>query len=431
MARGRRGQRQPAAVLTAVVWFRRDLRIHDNPALAASLAAGGRQALFVLDSRLRSGRWASERRNRFLEASLEVLGRTLAACGVRLSVVEGRPEEEVPRFAAAQQAASVHVSWDVTAFARQRDAAVAAALDRRGCQLVAHDGLLLHTPARLLAAKGGPCRTFASFLRRLQEVPMRSPVAPPAGAAEPTSRPGPAEGVGLAPGEWAARVRLAAFVRWNVASYAEDRDRLDREGTARISQDLKFGLLSPRDVLAACGAGTKFAAELAWREYAHYTAWHFPELAERALVPSRADLPWRSSPEDFNRWCAGETGFDLVDAGMKELVASGFMPNRARMVAASFLSKQLLIDWRKGHAWFMRQLLDGDVASNALNWQWCASTGVDAAPYFRLFSPERQAQRFDPDGAYRRLWLGAGPRPSPMVDLAEARRRALAAFRGR
>jgi len=263
------------------------------------------------------------------------------------------------------------------------------------------------------------------------------------------------------PGEPAARERLAAWLERDVDAYAATRDRLDLEdGTSRLSQDLRWGLLSPLEVVErAGGAGDGrrvFAAELAWREFYAHVLWHHPRVLREPFQPAFAGLPWREDPVAFDAWREGRTGYPVVDAAMRQLRASGFVHNRARMIAASFLVKHLLLDWRLGEAAFMRHLTDGDVASNNGGWQWTASTGTDPQPYFRVFNPVLQGRRFDPDGAYVRRWIpelrrvpgaavhepwaldaaeqaAAGVRigldyPAPIVDHAAARQRALDVF---
>ncbi|MEO5965619.1 MAG: FAD-binding domain-containing protein, partial [Candidatus Limnocylindrales bacterium] len=262
------------------------------------------------------------------------------------------------------------------------------------------------------------------------------------------------------PGEAAARERLERWVRGPVDSYADRRNRLDLAGTSRLGQDLRWGTLSPVEVAARAdgpGEGRRvFLGELAWREFYAHVLWHSPRARREPLQAAFADLAWRDAPDELDAWAEGRTGYPVVDAAMRQLRASGFVHNRARMVAASFLTKDLLLDWRLGEAEFMRHLTDGDVASNNGGWQWTASTGTDPQPWFRIFNPVLQGTRFDPDGAYVRRWVpelagapaarihepwtmtpeqqaAAGVRigvdyPMPMTDHAAARERALAMF---
>jgi deoxyribodipyrimidine photo-lyase len=264
----------------------------------------------------------------------------------------------------------------------------------------------------------------------------------------------------LQPGEPAARARLAAWVDTRVEAYAERRNRMDLDGTSRLSQDLRWGLLSPVEVVDRAegeGEGRRvFVAEVAWREFYGHVLAHHPRVLRESFKPAFADLAWRDDPDAFEAWRTGQTGYPVVDAAMRQLRATGFVHNRARMIAASFLTKDLLLDWRLGEAEFMRHLLDGDVASNNGGWQWTTGTGTDPQPWFRVFNPILQGKRFDPDGAYVRRWVpelagvpgeaihepwlldGAGQAaagvrigteyPAPIVDHAAARERALEVY---
>jgi deoxyribodipyrimidine photo-lyase len=241
------------------------------------------------------------------------------------------------------------------------------------------------------------------------------------------------------PGESAARAVLKEFVQRRLAGYAESRDRPDLDCTSRLSPHLSHGELSPRQVWTAvtragelngkCARAEKFCAELIWREFAAQQIVLHPALPDRARSPRFESMPWRDSPQEMRAWTRGETGEDLVDAGMRELWQTGWMHNRARMVVASYLVKNLLHDWRRGERWFWDTLVDADLASNAYNWQWVAGASPDAAPWFRIFNPQTQAQKFDPDSVYRRRFLAGAARPdAPLVDLSESRRRSLAAI---
>ena len=240
------------------------------------------------------------------------------------------------------------------------------------------------------------------------------------------------------PGAEGGRQALAEFVEAALEDYAEDRDRPDRAGTSRLSPHLHFGELSPAQVMQAVMGSTldadKYLAELGWRDFGHQLLLNFPNTASAPMDERFERFPWRdpkTDPQaaaDLRAWQRGETGIELVDAGMRELWHTGWMHNRVRMVVASFLTKNLLIHWSHGARWFWDTLVDADLASNTLGWQWTAGCGADAAPFFRIFNPELQAQRFDPQGIYRRRWLGAGPRPDPIVDLKATRARALEAF---
>ena len=492
-------------VPTAILWFRRDLRLHDHPALASALARADRIApLFVLDPALFAGRWRSPNRTWFMLASLTELAGSLEAAGSVLVVRVGRPEKVVPAFAREVGAQAVHVSRDYAPYGRARDRRVAAALRRAGVALHAAPGNLIHEPEDLATRTGTPYRVFGPFHRTWSTLPIRTPLAAPpaiptdallarartpavtadgrisgwldalrehgvdaaevAGLARPTADPGLVPD----PGESAARLRLARWTRAagdrppRVLDYQRGRDLLGTDGTSRLSQDLRWGLLSPVEVVtrvraAEPGPGAdRFVAELAWRDFYAHVLWHDPGSARRATRRAYDLVPWRDDEVAIAAWTGGRTGFPVVDAAMRQLAATGWMHNRARMIVASFLTKDLLVDWRVGEAWFMRHLVDGDPASNNGGWQWAASTGTDAQPYFRVFDPVAQGRRFDPGGVYVRRWVPElagvpdeylhapwtmpdaaqaasrcriGPDyPAPIVDHRDARRRAIEAF---
>lgn len=473
----------------AVLWLRRDLRLHDNPALAAALE-GGRPVvpLYVLDDALLRGRFASPNRFWFLLGCLRSLAGDLEARGGRLVVVAGRPEAVVPEVAAACGAGEVHASRDYAPYGRARDRRVAERLAAAGVRLRRHPGVLAREPEAVRTGAGTHYAVFAPFRRTWAGAPLRDVLAAPdrvpipgtlpaalgpertaAALAHPvlTAPPTANPDALLVPGEAAARARLA---RWlspggdRLDGYAERRNLLAEDGTSRLSADLRWGTLSPVEVLqrvlagrdpAAPGPAT-FASELAWRDFYAHALWWAPRLARESFDPRGDRLAWRDAPDEVAAWEAGRTGYPVVDAALRQLHATGFMHNRARMIVASFLSKDLLVDWRIGEAHFMAHLLDGDPASNNGGWQWAASTGADGQPWFRVFNPVTQGERFDPDGAYVRRWVpelasvpaghihrpwemsadqqaAAGCRigrdyPAPIVDHATGRSRALAAW---
>ena len=440
-----------------LVWFRCDLRLGDNPAWAAATSSHERVvALFVADPVLWEGAGA-HRRNQ-LAAHLGALDGALRSWGGRLRVRRGDPRAVVPAEARALGAELVLWNGDVTPYAARRDAAV---VERLAGRVELHAGRFVHAPGRVLTGEGRPFRVFTSFYREWGAVPWEP--WPEAGEARVDGDPG--DGLPVAgppmmePGEAAAERRLDAFLE-RVDGYGEERDRPDLDTTSRLSADLKFGTISPRLVTARAegpGAGRQaFVRQLAWREfYAHLLA-AFPGTRRRAMRPEYDRVAWRDDPEGLTAWAEGRTGYPFVDAAMRQLRAEGWIHNRARMVAASFLVKDLLIDWRLGERHFLRWLVDGDVAQNVGNWQWVAGTGADAAPYFRILNPVTQGLRFDPDGDYVRRWVPEISRlpapavhapwqaapgvlaaagvalgetyPAPIVDHAEAREATLAAY---
>jgi deoxyribodipyrimidine photo-lyase len=452
---------------SAILWFRRDLRVHDHPALVHALAHFDRVLpLFVVDDVLLGGRWRSSNRLWFLARALRSLQDELRERDSALTLLRGDPATLVPRLALEVGADAVIVTRDRTPYGRRRDAAVEAALAGSGIRFVAGPGVLVHEPEDVPRAAGGPFTVFSPFHRRWLTTPVRTleptpttiPTAlaapalldvdpgalldDPVPTADPTLLPEPTEA--------AARERLDRWARSSaLADYATGRDRLDLDGTSRLSQDLRFGLLSPVEVLARTGTDgvgrERFSSELAWRDFYAHLLWHLPRVARSAFRPDLDSVAWSVDAHAIDAWRTGRTGYPVVDAAMRQLLASGWMHNRARMIVASFLTKHLGVDWRVGEAHFMAHLLDGDPASNNGGWQWAASTGTDPQPWFRIFNPTLQGRRHDPDGAYVRRWVpelagepgleGAAvhePPPgaylTPIVGHAESRARALAEY---
>ena len=402
---------------TTVLWFRRDLRLDDHPALAAAMAGGGMVApLFVVDERLLSGKHPSPNRAWFMAGSLRALATALRERGGQLHVRRGDAEEVVPAFAREAGAMEVHVSRDYTPFGRWRDTMVAARLRAEGMALLEHDGVLAAEPGAVRTGEGGAFRVFTPFKRRWEMLAKRPPIAAPeAISCPPGIEPGvipeilPTAIICPSPGEEAAQRRLSDWLAGGIEEYADLRDRPDLEGSSRISQDLRWGLLSPTRVLERSeGAGPgreRFRTEVAWREFFAHLMWHYPSVARGPLQRNLEGLAWREESEALDAWENGLTGYPFVDAGMRQLRATGWMHNRTRMVVASFLAKDLRTDYRRGEAFFMRHLFDGDPASNNGGWQSAASTGADAQPYFRVFNPVLQGKKFDPAGAYVRRWV--------------------------
>lgn len=441
--------------MTALVWFRRDLRLGDNPAWAAATSDHDDVvAMFVLDPKL----WEAGRPHRApqLAAHLRALDQRLQDAGGRLAVHHGDPAEVVT--AAAKNADEVYWNDDYTPYARRRDDAVAAAL---GIPVHRLHGSVVHPPGTILTNQGGPYQVFTPFWKRWRDVELTAEPVP--GSARIATDPG--DGIPDAPpplmagGEEQARARLAAFLE-RVDRYTDERNRPDLDTTSRLSADLKYGTLSPRRVIAEVGEDTDGRAalvrQICWRDFYTHVLHHFPHTANRALRSEYDAVAWRSDEDGFEAWRTGNTGFPIIDAGMRQLLTEGWMHNRVRMIAASFLVKDLLIDWRRGERHFRRYLVDGDTAQNVGNWQWVAGTGADAAPYFRIFNPVVQSARFDPNGDYIRRYVPelralqapgihapweCGPLdlasadvtlgvtyPPPIIDHAEAREATLAAF---
>lgn len=443
----------------AVVWFRRDLRLDDHPALAAAASAtpDGVVPLFVLDPNLLDH--AGPNRRRFLAESLDVLDRAL---GGTLVLRRGDPTRVVPSVATEAGATLVTCTADFAPYGRARDRAVAAALVRSGARLLSVGSPYAVDPGTVRAASGGPFRVFTPFRRAWEAIGWPPPepevdvrfVGATSDASVEDLRSEPCDPHERCLPEWwqglslgtaahlppagpaAAWERLERFVAAPLASYATDRDRPGLSGTSGLSAHLRFGCIHPRTVLEHLGSGSgaeRMRSELAWREFHADVLWHRPDSARRPLQPFGDHLRWdvgEQAHERFQAWAAGATGYPLVDAGMRQLLAEGWMHNRVRMVTASFLVKDLHIDWRWGARWFMWHLVDGDLASNQHGWQWVAGTGTDAAPFHRVLNPVTQQERFDPDGDYVRRYVG-DPTPlghEPIVDHRHERREALARF---
>ena len=442
--------------MTALLWLRRDLRIHDHPALeAARRGADHLVPVFCFDDRLLHGRHASGPRSQFLLECLADLDRSLRARGSQLVVRRGRPEIEIPKLAAQTAAKTVHYTADVSAFARDRDARTTAALTRTGATVHEHPGLFaLDDVAAIRTQHQDPYTVFTPFHRAWMRAPRRQThgaprrLPPIASGLDPGTLPTLTD-LGLrqeleAPqrgGEDQARKRMTRFVANRAGQYDESRNLLAEPGTARLSPHLHFGCLSPRE-LEERVTNEAFRRQLCWRDFYAHVLLHFPHNAHQEhQARYRGTIRWSRSHQRFDAWREGRTGYPLVDAGMRQLKREGWIHNRARLVVGSFLTKDLGIDWRWGERHFMRLLLDGDEASNNGNWQWIASVGVDPQPAFRrMFNPGRQQARFDADGKYIRRYVpelsdgdGDGNRasgyPEPIVDHAAARQEALERYR--
>ena len=410
--------------MTALLWLRRDLRVHDHPALHRALAAAEHVVpVFCLDQRLLRGRHASGPRTQFLLECLADLGDALRGRSGRLLLRRGHPESVLPELARELEVDIVFWTEDVGPFAKERDRAVRQALGRTGVDVATAPGLFaVDDPTGLRTAAGGPYKVFTPFYRAWLRVPRRPALPAPASVPAPPrlveTRLPTLEELGLAQtcaspargGEREGRHMIRRFMFEQVAEYRSGREELDGDGSSRLSPYLHLGCISPRELEQRLGDGPgpeAFRRQLCWRDfYAHMLA-HFPDNAQREFQPRyRGTIRWSRAKKRFEAWCEGATGYPLVDAAMRQLRAEGWMHNRARLVVGSFLTKDLGIDWRWGERWFMRLLIDGDEASNNGNWQWIASVGADPQPAFRrLYNPARQQQRFDPRGEYVRRYL--------------------------
>lgn len=429
-----------AGAARALFWFRRDLRLSDNRGLARCLAEAGTVApVFVFDTAILDALPRADRRVDFLHRCVSALHAELAALGGGLHVLHGEASTAIPALAARLGVDAVYANHDAEPEALARDAAVARSLAKDGRSLrLERDTAWLPAP-ELLTGRGTPYTVFTPYrnawMKRVLAEPAHAPrdvrealrarLAPsPAGGAPSLADLGfvPAD-PGLEGGEAAAAARLRRFAQTGLAHYASRRDELGTPATSGLSVDNRFGCVSIRTLVATAVAAARepshaagaqaWLSELCWRDFFFQILEHFPHVAGRAFRPVYDDIEWPGEDAHFAAWCEGRTGYPIVDAAMTELAATGRMHNRLRMVCASFLVKDLLIDWRRGEAWFARHLLDYDLAANNGNWQWAASTGCDAQPYFRVFNPARQSARFDARAEYIRKQLPALRRAQP------------------
>lgn len=427
---------------TALVWLRNDLRIHDNPALAAGMRRG--QVIVVhVDETERSLRKRGAASRWWLNGSLRTLSADLAALGIRLRTIRGSILDAVREHRPAA------VMWNrrYAPAERKVDEAIAVALEAGGIEVVDYPGNVLVEPFDIATRSGRPFAVYTPFWNALRErdippprhqVAYGEPIEPT--AADTDYRPEPWTRKLTRywkVGEAAARARLSDFLD-RIADYPEGRDYPARAATSMLSPHLAHGEISVRQVWHAASslgqrnpsmaaAVQKFLMELAWRDFNVHQLYHRADIATVPMQAKFDRLEWRHSDEDLQAWRDGRTGIGIVDAGMRELWETGFMHNRVRMLTASLLAKNLLLDWKLGEQWFWDCLVDADSANNPGNWQWVAGCGNDAAPCFRIFNPDTQAEKFDPDHQYVRRW-GSAPR-EPIVDLKWSRQRALAAFR--
>ena len=398
----------------SVLWFRRDLRLADHPALSIAAADGPVVPLFVLDPRFLSR--AGAPRLAFLFRGLAALDESM---GGGLVVRTGDPLDVVPAVAAEAGAAAVHVTADFGPYGRRRDDGAARVLAADGRRLVGTGSPYAVAPGTVTKGDGRPYAVFTPFSRAWRASGWDDPLPTPDVRWHGRERvpsedlpAAPATAADLPPaGEDAAHDRWEAFASDGLAHYDRDRDRPDRPATSALSPYLRFGMIHPRQLLDRLGpsrAHRVFATELAWREFYGDVLFHRPESAWRDLDRRMEAMPvdtGAAARRRFDAWREGRTGYPLVDAGMRQLLATGWVHNRVRMVVASFLVKDLHLPWQWGARHFLLHLVDGDLASNNHGWQWTAGTGTDAAPYFRVFNPVAQSQRFDPDGAYIRRWV--------------------------
>ena len=445
---------------TAIVWFRRDLRLADNPALSAAIEHAQRVIPLYVHAPDEEGDWPPGAASRWwLHRSLGSLAASLKARGATLHVRRGPTSSAIISVARATGTTRVYWNRLYEPAIAARDTRLAAELREAGLEVECFNAALFVEPWGTCTAQGGPYRVFTPFWRSCAGLLDSQPGPLPAPARIHSADVGNSavriDDLGLqpairwdsglanawTPGEEGAHERLQAFCESALHAYDTGRNRPDLPDTSRLSPYLHFGEIGPRQCLAAVrnalldrpsakAAADTFIRELGWREFAHHLLHHFPHTATEPLDTRFGAFPWEPSPDWLEAWRRGRTGYPIVDAGMRELWATGWMHNRVRMIVASLLTKNLRQPWLEGARWFWDTLVDADLASNTLGWQWTAGCGADAAPYFRIFNPTLQAARHDPDGAYVRRWLPDALRdyPSPIVDFRESRAAALAGY---
>jgi deoxyribodipyrimidine photo-lyase len=414
----------------ALLWFRHDLRLADNPALHAA-AEGPLQAVYILDDEA-AGPWAPGGAGRWwLHYSLEALAESLQARGAALLLLRGKAEELIPTLARKLDATQVHAGTLAAPWARARDADIAKALEKQGCALSLHSSFLVDAD-RIRTGQGKPYAVYTPFAKAVMKQADPGPAIPTPRKLDGAKSP--MKGLALKdlallpapplpdwakefsgfwqPGEEGAQARLKHFLRDALADYPEGRNRPGEDGSSRLSPHLHWGEISPRQVWhavrqaeAPATAKEIFLKEIVWREFSHNILLHNPELPEKPLHAEYAHFPYRRNAKAQAAWQRGQTGYPIVDAGMRQLWRLGWMHNRVRMIVASLFIKHLLQPWQDGEAWFWDTLVDADLGNNSFNWQWVAGCGADASPFFRVFNPVLQGEKFDPSGEYVRAFV--------------------------
>ena len=454
-------------------WFRRDLRIADNTALYYASKAGGVVPVYILSDWSKAHAWTGSNRQQFLCGCLESLAKNLETLDSRLIIRKGAAISELKKLITETGATAVYFNRDPDPFGKKTEQELSHLCADLGINCCGYDDVALHNPTEILTQTGNPYKVYTPYANNWLSRPKPSPLPKPASLNTPQGISSlelpklshwglPESNADLPePGERAARKRMRNAVSKIIGYYADKRDIPSLEATSRLSQDLRFGLISIRTLyakvassLATANGRSKtsiqiYIKELAWREFYFAILHHFPHVLDHEFNPDWKGLPWDEPGENFERWKSGNTGFPIVDAGMRQLLQTGFMHNRVRMITAMFLTKDLHIDWKLGESHFMQHLTDGEIASNNGGWQWSAGTGADAAPYFRIQNPWSQTAKHDPTGVYIKRWIPelmhvepkkfqtppennlplAPDYPMPCVDHKTERERTLAIFK--
>lgn len=424
----------------AVFWFRRDLRLHDNAGLAQALASGHAVLpIFIFDTNILTGLPHDDARVTFIFDTLQALRTQLEQdYGSSLALYYGKPLEVFERIMDSYPVTAVYTNRDYEPYARERDDAVRQWLNARSVAFYSIKDQVVFEKSEVVKDDGNPYVVYTPYMRKWRSLLNQTAL---------TAHPSFEQLPGLVKQLPLPNLTLAdiGFVRASITvpsyrlgadmlqNYAASRDFPARPGTSQLSPHLRFGTVSIRQIVQqSLNISDSFCNELIWREFFSQILWHFPQTVNKSFKPPYDRIQWRNDETEFQRWCEGTTGYPLVDAGMRQLNATGLMHNRVRMVTASFLCKHLLIDWRWGEAYFAQKLLDYELASNVGNWQWVAGCGVDATPYFRIFNPTTQIEKFDPHFDYIQTWVHDWHTlsyPAPVIDHAAARERCLKAYR--
>lgn len=419
-----------------MVWFRRDLRLHDHAALSAALNTGVPiLPLFIFDEHTIDELPRKDARITHIHQTIAQLNSELKLYGSSLLAIKGKPELVFQELADTYNIQAVFLNRDYEPYAVQRDQKIEKVLSSKGIAVHTYKDQVIFEQQEVVKDDSKPYTVFTPYSKKWKALFHKDRIKPYDCKLSNKKLiqkefPFPTlEELGFE----ASDIPVPEINWKQLSNYAELRNLPASDSTSKLSVHLRFGTISTRDAVAkALKLGDVFLNELIWREFFMQILWHFPDAATHNFKRQYDGIAWRNDPDEFQRWCSGQTGYPIVDAGMRQLNVTGFMHNRVRMITASFLCKHLLIDWKWGEAYFAEKLLDYDLALNNGNWQWAAGTGCDAAPYFRVFNPYTQTERFDPELKYIKKWVpefGSSNYPAPMVDHSMARQRALAVYK--